>query len=211
MSKVLFGPDLETRLYDYLQTEKIIQLYNQIVERAEKSFSQNRGSEKTKGVKGEVGLGELLTQLGFKASLGSEIQSKQNTSEVVTFELTPEQKLRLVWRYLYSVSEVADLNSCLRGDQALLQSVVLVRFEGKNCRFELVDPDSNPNDEYTLIRVECIVEGYRADFYCSRAYFSGSALIFDIQQDIIREISGIAGIKKIDNDLKFIAMNPIAF
>jgi|GEM_PF-3741232 len=211
MSKAPLGPDLETRLYEYFQTEKIVQLYNQIVERAEKSISQNRGSEKTKGLKGEVGLGELLTQLGIKASLGGDIQSKQNTSEQVTYELTPEQKLRLVWRYLYLVNNVADLNICLQGDKTSIQSVILVRFEGKNCGFELVDPNNDPNDEHTLIRVRCLVEDYRAEFYCSRAYFSGSALIFDIKENIIRDIFGIASIKKIDHDQKFIAMNPVAF
>lgn len=211
MIKQQLAAKLEIRLYEYFQPEKVAQLYNQIVERAEKSSSKNRESEKSKGIKGEVGLGELLTQLGIKASAAGDAQSKSLASEEITYELTPEKKLQIVWEYLFTAGQVVDLNARLKKGEMIFTSAILVMFEGKNSRFELVDPKSDPHQGSTLIRVRCAVEEYDTEFFCSREYFSGSALIFDIQEKIERDIYGIAAIKAIDRNHKKISLNPIAF
>jgi len=210
MAKLPIGPDLEARLFDYFQVDKINQLYNQTVDRAEKSLSKKRDSEKARSVKGEGGLGELLTQLGLKLSIGGALESKSANSEEVIYELSSEQKLHIVWRSLYLEGLVSDLNSCLR-ENLDLTPFLLLRFKGMNARFRFVDPKSKPHDPHTLISVHCNVEGYNTDFFCSRQYFQGSALLYDIQEAIVRDIIGIAGVKAVDHLQKKVSLNPIVF
>jgi hypothetical protein len=210
MTKLLTESDLGVRLYDYIQVDKINQLYNQTVERVEKSLSKKWDKGRVRSVKGEGGFGELLTLLGLKLSIGGTLESKSADSEETIYELSSEQKLRIVWRHLCLEGLASDLNVCLR-EGVDCAPFVLVRFKGVNGRFAFVDSSSKPHDPHTLIRVHCEVEGYSAEFFCSRGYFQGSALLYDIQEGLVRDIAGIAAVKAVDHQQKEIVLNPICF
>ena len=211
MIKAIVDSDLGINLYDYFQVNKIDRLYNQMVERVEKSLSKKHDREKTKSIKGEGGLGELLTKLGLKLSMGGTLESKSADSEETIYELSSEQKLRIVWRHLYLEGLVSDLNMCL-GESMDFSTFTLFRFKATNCKFAFANSNNAPHDPHTLIKVSCEIEAYAAEFFCSRIYFlGGSNLLYDIQEGLVRDISGIADVKAVNHQQRKIFLNPVCF
>jgi hypothetical protein len=202
---------LEMQLFDYFQHEKVNRLFNQSQEFIKKAYQEKRSSEKLKGVKGDGGLGGLSAVLGITGAIGGEIHSNTNVSEEASFEITEEYKLRALWVYLYEQNQVADLNIIIRNGHEVSASIKLVKFFGKNGILSFVNPNDNPHDNDTQIRVLCHIEGYNVQFFCSRKFFSGSSVLFDIDEAVTRDIRGIASIKKIDHERKEIFLNPLAF
>jgi hypothetical protein len=202
---------LEPHLFDYFQREKIEQLYNQLVEKSEKSFITQKKSQKDLGMGLKAGLGNLLSGLGLDFSTDGNIKNSRSNMEETHFELTAEQKLQKMWKILADSNRIDDLNKCLQKRISPEQTIVLVKFSTNQARFQFVKPPADVPQSTLMINVDCLIEDYDCEFFCSQMYFQDSSLLFDIHNQVTREIRGIAVVKKIEHRNKKVFLNPLAF
>lgn len=200
----------KTQIFDYLQTDKIEQLYNQIVELRAVTLTKEQGSEQNKSVEGEGGLGDVLGMMGLKMSAKGSLGTKKEKSESIVYELSPEQKLQRLLDHLLQENLAANFNQCIREKRDLSQ-FVLLKFECTNCKSKILHPPPELEKLPYQISISCESEEYQAEFLCSVDYFHASSLLTDIATQIPRKINVIGALKTIDYEKKKIYINPIAF
>src|SRR6266508_6227269 len=108
-------PDqFDVHLFDYLQKDKIDQIYGQLVDRSEKTSVKQESKDKGSQIEGLVGIGNLLASLGLGVSAKASSSKKQSETSETSYEFSPEQKLRVIWDILLKQGNVDDLNRCIK-------------------------------------------------------------------------------------------------
>lgn len=197
-------------LFDYLQKDKIDQIYGQLVDRSEKTSTKQIKKDKGKQFEGQAGLGNLLVSLGLAVSSKASSSSGHSEAIETSYEISYEQKIRVIWDILKRQDGIGNLNKCIKNRINPSPSVVLVNFKAVRVQFSFVE-DSRNDLPHQAIKVSGLIEDYKTEFYCSLHWFQESSVSFDIQNKVTRDINGIAALKKISHKNKVILINPIAF
>jgi hypothetical protein len=133
-------------LFDYIQKDKIDQIYGQLVDRSEKTSVKQETKDKGSQLEGQVGIGNLLASLGLGASAKASSSKKQSETFETSYELAHEQKLRIIWDTLSKQGNVDDLNKCIRNRTNPSSSILLVKFKINQARFSFIqDPENDPS------------------------------------------------------------------